>query len=161
MAVYSSSVSTVLVASDNVHDAALAKKLLDVDFGKVLLSIDPVRMTEDFDHRKPDVLVLAFRALEKSVRHYLELLHLGGAVQSQPHRTVVLCGKEEVPQAYELCRDGVFNDYVLFWPMADDALRLPMAAHNALRSLAAVRAGWPAAQDLAVHNHRLARQLEL
>src|SRR3546814_4565376 len=49
--------------------------------------------------------------------------------------TIVLCGKSNLQQAYELCREEFFDDYVLFWPLNHDAPRLCMAVHNALRQL--------------------------
>lgn len=86
MAAYAPATSTILVASDSATDAALVKKLLDPGFRKVLPSIDPVRVAEGFDNRRPDVP--GFNALEKSECRYPELLHLGGTVQVQPYRTI-------------------------------------------------------------------------
>jgi CheY-like chemotaxis protein len=52
------------------------------------------------------------------------------------HRTLLLCGKDEVRRAYQFCRKDYFDDYILFWPMAHDAPRLAMSVHLALRALA-------------------------
>jgi CheY-like chemotaxis protein len=148
--------STILVASDNTGDAALVKQILDGEFGKVFTSTNPDKAVEDFDRQRPDVLVLAFNALEKSERHYLGLFRLSGTVHLQPHRTVILCNKHEGRRAYELCRDGLFDDYILFWPMTNDALRLPMSVHLALRELTVLRDGGPTPADFAAQARRLA-----
>ena len=50
----------ILVASDNTGDAALVKKLLDDEFGKVFTSTDPSKSVGDFVRDPPDVLILAF-----------------------------------------------------------------------------------------------------
>ena len=149
------SAATILIATDNSIDAALVKDILDAEFGKVFTSTHPDKTVDDFDRQRPDVLVLAFNALEKSEHCYLRLFRLSAAVHLHPHRTVILCNKDEVRQAYGLCRDGLFDDYILFWPMVHDALRLPMSVHLALRELAVLRDGGPTPADFAAQARRL------
>lgn len=148
-------IPTLLVISDNTGDAALVKQILDSEFGKVFTSTHPEKAVEDFDRQRPDVLVLAFNTLEKSERYYLGLFRLSGTAHLQPHRTIILCNKHEGRRAYELCRGGLFDDYVLFWPMTHDALRLPMSVHLALRELV-LRDGGPTPADFAAQARRLA-----
>ena len=150
------STPTILVASDNTGDAALVKKLLDDEFGKVFTSTDPSKSVGDFVRDPPDVLVLAFDTLDKSQHYYLMLFRLCAAAHLQTHRTVILCNKDEIRRAYTLCRDGLFDDYILFWPLVHDALRLPMSVHLALRELAVLRDGGPTPADFAAQARRLA-----
>jgi CheY-like chemotaxis protein len=63
----------------------------------------------------------------------------------------VLCNGHELWQTYELCKNERFDDYVLFWPITNDAPRLRMAVHQAMRrlkerALAPVTAGELASQ---------------
>jgi CheY-like chemotaxis protein len=51
------------------------------------------------------------------------------------HRTLLLCDKDSVRRAFDLCMQEVFDDYVLFWPMVHDAKRLAMSVHLALGTL--------------------------
>ena len=143
------STPTIIVASDNTGDAALVKKLLGDEFNNVFASTDPDKSAADFVCHPPDVLVLAFNTLDKSQHYYLRLSRLCAAVHLHPHRTLILCNKDELRQAYALCRDEVFDDYILFWPMVHDALRLPMSVHLALRELAVLRDGRPTPADFA------------
>lgn len=138
----------IFVASDSVTDAELVKQLLNAEFKKVFISTNPDKALEEFDRQRPDVLVLAFNTLEKSECCYLGLFRLSRTVRTQPHRTVILCGKDEVRRAYELCRDGIFDDYILFWPMTQDAPRLLMAVHHAMRELDAIKASGSTQEDL-------------
>ena len=147
--------ASILVASDSTTDAALVKKLLSSEFGDIFMSTSPDKAAGDFDQQRPDVLVLAFNALEKSERYYLGLFRLSSASHLQPHRTIILCNKSEVRRAYALCCDGLFDDYVLFWPMTHDAPRLSMAVRLALRELAALRDDGPTAAEFAVQTRRL------
>jgi CheY-like chemotaxis protein len=105
----------------------------------------------DFEKHRPDVLVLAFNSLEKAERYYLGLYRLGRQVHGIPHRTVILCNKDDLRRTYELCRRQYFDDYVLFWPATNDAPRLPMAVHHALRS-----ARGDAPREIALQARRIA-----
>jgi len=123
----------ILVASENVDDARLiARQLADV-FENVRTSTDPEKAVTDFEACKPDVLVLAFDSLEKSERYYLGLYRLGAGEIQGAHRTVVLCGKDDVQAAFDLCRKSYFDDYVLFWPQSYDGRRLAMSVWIACR----------------------------
>ena len=148
--------ATILVVTDVTTDATLVKNLLTPEFDHVFISTDPDKLAGDFVRHRPNILVLAFNTLEKSERHYLGLYRLCQAVHQYPHRTVILCHKDEMRRAYELCRKEYFDDYVLFWPMTHDTLRLPMAVFHALRELAASRDDGPSVADFAAQSRQLA-----
>lgn len=148
--------ATILIATDSIADARLVKKLLDNEFEQVFTSTSVDKWVGDFMRHPPDVLVLAFNSLEKSQHYYLRLFRLSTVVHLQPHRTIILCNKDEIRQAYALCRDDLFDDYIFFWPMVHDMLRLPMSVHLALRELAVLRDGGPTAADFAAQARRLA-----
>lgn len=125
--------AAVLVATDALADAELVGKLLNDEFGNVHLSIKPESAVADFESVRPAVLVLAFDTLEAAQRYYLGLYRLGTTVHTVSHRTVVLCSSRDLKSAYELCCKEHFDDYVLFWPAPNDAPRIRMAVHHALR----------------------------
>ena len=145
----------ILVSTDALADADLVRKLLSDEFDNVFISTDPDRAAEDFEKHRPGVLILAFDELEKAERYYLGLYRLSNLVHTLAHRTVVLCSKDNVRRVYELCRKQHFDDYVLFWPLTQDAPRLLMAVHHVLRLLAA-ETGAPSVSEFAAHARRLA-----
>lgn len=147
---------TILVATDVVGDADLVRKLLRDEFDKVVASTDPDAAVRDFEKHRPDVLVLAFNGLEKAERYYLGLYRLSSVVHALPHRTLILCNKDDLRRVYELCKKEYFDDYVLFWPMTHDAPRLPMSIHHALRQQAAALSGAPTVSEFAAQARRLA-----
>lgn len=147
---------TILVASDNSSDAALVSQQLHDEFGRVPTSSDPAAAARDFERHRPAVLVLAFNSLEKAERYYLGLYRLCPTLQQQPHRTVILCTKDEVKRVYELCKKQYFDDYVLYWPMSYDMTRLGMTIHHALRELADVTEHGPKVAEFAAQARRLA-----
>jgi len=146
----------ILIATDVVTDAALVKDMLNEEFIHVFTSTDPERAVADFEQHQPDVLVLALQELEKSERYYLGLYRLSQAVHQHPHRTVILCGKDEVKRVYQLCMKDFFDDYVLFWPMTYDSSRLLMSLHSALRDLASLKSSGPSVAEFAAQARRLA-----
>ncbi|MCG5074134.1 response regulator [Paraburkholderia tagetis] len=125
----------ILVATGSVADAELVASILSGEFQNVALSVKPEDAVADFETHRPAVLILAFDTLDACERYYADLGRLSAVVHEAPHRTLILCGKGEVWRAYELCRDERFDDYVLFWPITNDAPRLKMAVHHAMRRL--------------------------
>lgn len=145
----------ILVATGDPTDGELVRKLLAPEFEQISVSSDPERGVADFEKARPSVLVLAFKTLEAAERYYLGLYRRGEAVHTIVHRTVILCEKEQVRRVYELCRKDYFDDYVLFWPMAHDAHRLPMAVHHAAKQLRASRGGGAAVGAFAAQARRI------
>lgn len=151
--------ASILVASDSTVDATLVKTLLEDEFGTIALSVDPDKAAADFRAHQPDVLLLAFKQLQRCEDFYLGLYRV---VDGQPlprHRAVILCTKEEVRHAYQLCRRGLFDDYVLFWPFTHDATRLQLSVHHALAALEAAPGDEELAATCATQALRL-RELE-
>jgi len=107
---------------------------------------------------KPDVVVLAFTSLERAERYSLGLYRHSELVHTLPHRNIVLCDKDNVHRAFELCRKEYFDDYVLYWPMVFDTPRLPMSILIAGRSLRAQRDA-TSKREVAVHARSIS-QLE-
>ena len=64
----------ILVLSDMPVEARQIVSLLADDFPLAASSTDESRHVDDFDARKPDILLLAFRHLELAERHALGLL---------------------------------------------------------------------------------------
>lgn len=153
--------STIMVATDDQTDATILHNQLKLEFEQIHLALDAEQRVTLFDAHLPDVLVLAFKTLDKSEQFYLELYRQSEKIHLQPHRTVVLCSKHDVLDAYELCRRAVFDDYIMFWPMTHDAPRLHMSVHNALREQQALKRTAPALGEFAQQARRIAELEEL
>lgn len=145
----------VLIASDNTGDASQIAKQLQSEFEHVQASTNADRAIADFEDFKPDVLVLAFDSLEKAQRYYLGLYRLSRLVHQVPHRTVILCNKDEVRAVFKLCKQQYFDDYVLYWPQTHDAPRLAMSIWTASREMIASRSQTPSTGELRVHSRHL------
>lgn len=125
----------VLVVGDNAADGEQVCAMLRDLYPHVEATTDAMTSDTVFDRVKPQVLVLAFKSLEACERFYLGLYRRSEVIQSLAHRTLLLCDKETVRRAFDLCMEDVFDDYVLFWPLVHDAKRLAMSVHLALCAL--------------------------
>ncbi|SEJ80662.1 Response regulator receiver domain-containing protein [Pseudomonas linyingensis] len=152
---------TIMVATDDKADATIIQNQLQLEFEHLIMALDEDSRIDTFDEQLPDVLVLAFKSLKRSEEFYLELYRQSAKIHLQPHRTVVLCSKQGVHDAYELCRREVFDDYIMFWPMTHDAPRLRMSVHNALREQRALKRTAPALGEFAQQAQRIAELEEL
>jgi len=141
----------VLIASDNADDAAQIRRQIEPEFASVRSSTQPDRFVGDFDEWRPQVLVLAFDGLARAQQYYLGLYRVGSAVQQHPHRTVILCNKDEVRAVYELCKRSYFDDYVLYWPHTHDGPRLAMTIWAACREMTATARAGPGMRQLLAH----------
>lgn len=126
----------------------MIRKLLSAEFGDIKVSIHADAAARDFEKVKPQVLLLAFNTLEKAERYYLGLYRFCRIVHSVPHRSLILCRKEDLRAVYELCRKEFFDDYILFWPLSHDGPRLLMSVHLAFRALK-IQTTAPSISDLA------------
>jgi CheY-like chemotaxis protein len=128
----------ILIATADLADGELVKTLLDQEFANVTISATEDAAVADFEQHRPVVLVLAFDKLEEAERYYLGLYRLSPLAHTLPHYTIILCNGSDLWHVYDLCKKQHFDDYVLFWPVTNDAPRLRMAVHHALRQRRAV-----------------------
>jgi CheY-like chemotaxis protein len=135
----------ILVASESRGDADQLVRLLRDHFENVRALADRDLAIRDIAIRDlgfwpPHVVVLAFRRIEAAQSYSLELYRYATTAQLPPHRTILLCDRSEVGQAFDLCKRKCFDDYVLYWHSVQDGLRLPMSVWIAARETLARQA---------------------
>jgi CheY-like chemotaxis protein len=141
----------VLVVGEDAREARQLVTNLKDHFEHVESSTNPDEAAADFEKHAPDVIVMAFKSLEQAERYYLALHRFGKFIYQRPHRTVLLCGKDEVAAAFDLCKKRYFDDYVLYWPNPQDGLRIAMSVWLACRELQARRKEGPTGSQLRSH----------
>ena len=146
----------ILIATDVSADAAQIVRLLEDQFEQLETSTVEARFVADFERVMPDVVVLAFTSLERAERYSLGLYRHSAIVHTLPHRSIVLCDKDNVHRAFELCRKEYFDDYVMYWPLVHDTPRLAMSILIAGRSLQRQRDAAPA-REVAAHARSVSR----
>jgi PleD family two-component response regulator len=145
----------VLIAAADAGEAAQLVDSLSNHFEHVASSTDADAAAEQFEKFAPDVIVMAFKALEQAERYYLALHRFGQSVHQHIHRAILLCRKEDAAAAFELCKKRLFDDYVLYWPNPQDGLRIPMSVWIASREIQAQYKSGPTDQDLRSHARHL------
>lgn len=140
----------ILIVTDVAAEAAQIARLLRDHFDQVETSTVETHFVADFERVKPNVVVLALPSLERAERYSLGLYRHSEIVHTVPHRNIVLCDKDNVHRAFELCSKGYFDDYVMYWPLVFDTPRLPMSILLAGRALQVQREA-PPAREVAAH----------
>lgn len=130
-------------------------KALQGEADQLLVSPDWESLAADFDTFGPDVLLYAFESLDRSQDAQRQLYRLARSVLVQPHRTLVLCAEEEVAAAFELCRQGHFDDFVPWGTAERDARRLVMSVRAATQKLALLTPTRPTLGELRGHFRHL------
>ncbi len=145
----------VLVAGDGVWDAHQLVEQLKTHFDHVASSTDADAAVAHFEEQAPDVIVLAFKELERAERYYLALHRFCQSVYQRAHRTILLCRQEDTAAAFDLCKKRFFDDYVLYWPNPSDGLRLVMSVWLASREIQAQHKAGPTGSELRMHAEQL------
>jgi CheY-like chemotaxis protein len=139
---------SVLVISEDANEAALLRELLEKEFDGIHLQVERDESARESQKHAADVLVLAFRTLSAAEEFYLGFYRHADQGAMRSHGAIVLCARDEVRDAYRLCRRGLFDDYVVFWPASTDVTRLAMAVHTVIRRLESQRPlGTPASAE--------------
>lgn len=119
------------VASDSQAEVTLVHFLLEREFSEILDVPSEVEWPLLAQRHDVAVLLLAFTDITAAAnfqQRYARRPERGTGVEAQ---VVLLCSREDVNAAYELCRNHEIFDYVMFWPVTHDPKRLPLAAHRA------------------------------
>ncbi len=143
----------ILVVTDIATDGELIHELISAEFDDINICSRPEKFVEEFEKIKPTALMLAFKYIEKARECYENLFRTSLKAHSIPHRTLLLCSKEEVPEAYAECAKRNYDDYVLFWPMAQDGYRLRMSVHHAIQYMSTAEG--VSASELAIQARRI------
>jgi CheY-like chemotaxis protein len=161
VSVHQFNLAAILIATDEVARANLVRNILLDEFKTVSVSMDPQLIAQDFKQARPAVLVLAFATLEQSEQYFQKLYRTCKSALQHPHRTLILCGHNDIKTVYTLCKKGYFNDYLLFWPRPDDPLQFCMSIYHLLRELEAMTDYTPSAARFAALSRGLGGQESL
>ena len=144
----------VMVVGDDAEHAASILRQLKTDHPECTVATNPAVAVQAFDGFRPDVVVVSFDTLSKAQAYSLRLYRLSEAVHAYHHRNVLVCTEGEAAEAFQLCRDGLFDDYVTY-AKPHDALRISMSVLHAARHLKAAPQNGPSNVELISHVQRL------
>ena len=128
----------ILVVSDTAKEVADIKYLLSAHFEHVRFSIDEEEVLEHLGQLLPDVLILAFTRIEQAEQFYLRLYRSKSVMSGHFHQTILLCTSRESRKAFQLCRTGIFDEYVVDRPLYDPQ-RITLSIEQAMSRLSIQR----------------------
>lgn len=121
----------ILVVGDQDEELLHVRELLQEDGFKCLKSSHELEAINLFQTRRPVVLILSYWEIEHAERFLEKLRERCEDFLTIPHRTLLLCRGKEAQQAFQLCLDGVVDDYNVSRPLADPH-RLRLSIFQAL-----------------------------
>ncbi|WMC12414.1 response regulator [Oceanimonas pelagia] len=125
----------VFVATGSNSTAEIISQMLIPEFERLIICTSTEHVVKEFDASGACVLVLAYNEVVQSGEVYDLLCRHSKKINLLPHKALLLCNKHEAKVAYDYCRDGKFDNYVVFWPLSYDPFRLLMSIHQALVEL--------------------------
>ena len=130
---------SILIATDNNEHAQKIVAQLAIDDENIVISISPQSAINDFDKHQPDILILAFANLAIVEQYYDDLYQSSSHITICTHRTLLLCHKDDLDHVHQLCKQEIYDDYILFWPEPYDKHQLSRAIYHATLSLEAAK----------------------
>ena len=143
-----------MVVGDNDDHVASILRQLEMDHPTCSAATDPTVAVQAFDDFRPDVVVVSFATLINAQAYLLRLYRLSQSVHGYPHRNVLVCTDGEAAEAFQLCRDGSFDDYVTYG-RPHDVLRISMSVLQAALLLKETPQNGPSNVELISHVQRL------
>lgn len=157
---------SVLIAGDSDDELQAVRELLPRDIGDIwsVNNIsDAIRL---FAEKHPNVLILSFQEISNAESFYLTLFRQSPKILEIEHQALVLCKSAEAERAFDLCRKGGIDDYVVNRPLYDP-FRLKLSIYQALKrqdakhQLASVERSFSGAgSDLRSLDEHMSRSLE-
>ena len=121
----------ILIVTDSEEEGRAIRKLMAADMGEtwcVNTDADGVRL---FTEKSPAVLILSFEEISKAELFYLTLHRQCQQIQAIPHKSLLFCSNKEAEAAFQLCRKGIVDDYMVNRPLYDP-FRLRLSVYQAL-----------------------------
>ncbi len=93
------------------------KSHLATDFADYQVAMTITEAEEICKKEHPHIILIGAKTLSKSEHIYLNIIKKVKGLQN--HRAVLMVCATDAGRAYELCKDEVFNDYVIVNPLYD------------------------------------------
>jgi CheY-like chemotaxis protein len=112
--------SAPLLAVGDVHDdlTPLVDRLRAI-VAPFDATTDEAQALRRLERQEPLVLGLAYSRLELALMFYLRALKKLSGDRTDLLQTIVFCDRTEAHKAFDLCRDGVIDDYLVTRPIYD------------------------------------------
>lgn len=121
----------IIIAGDSEDELQTVRGLLPKDIGDCWSVNNISEAVRLFTEKRPNVLILSFLEINDAEAFYLTLYRQCPQIQEIKHQTLVLCKSAEAERAFNLCKGGSIDDYVVNRPLYDP-FRLKLSIYQAL-----------------------------
>lgn len=157
---------SIIIASDSDDELQAVRELLPKDIGDCWSVNNIPEVIRLFTEKRPNILILSFQKINDAEAFYLTLFRQCPKILEIEHQALVLCKSAEAERAFDLCRKGGIDDYVVNRPLYDP-FRLQLSIYQALerqnakQQLTSVERNFSGAgSDLRNLDERMSRSLE-
>jgi CheY-like chemotaxis protein len=126
----------ILVAGDSEEELQAIQRLLNEDGFVTIVNTQEAEAIEIFRLKKPVVVILTYFDADQAERFYTKLHRSCKEIDAIPHRTLLLCRGVQAQRGFQLCLDGVMDDYVVSRPLIDP-YHLRLSVYQALNNCSA------------------------
>lgn len=151
--------ANILIVSDSAAEITDLKNLLATLVGRLTFALNKDEGIQAFKAQHPIMLVLAFTEVANSVQFYQQLNQEIPEITEHFHHTLLLCSSKEAYDAYHLCEEGVFDDYLVDHPLYDPQ-RIILSIEQALQNQLMERKVLALHQQIR-HSEKLARLFDI
>ena len=153
---------TILLISDDRDDIESIRHLIRKHFDELIVTSLINEGIDIFKRHKPGVLMLSFPRIELAEHAYLNLFKSSEGEDTHLHETIVLCKKNDARKALRLCRENVFQDYVIDRPLYDPFRLSPaiFSAHTRLQQRFQFQASFVQTTRLREWLHRMEKMID-
>jgi CheY-like chemotaxis protein len=109
----------VLLVTDIKVDADDIVHLLKPTNIQVIVATDNASAVQAFEKHCPKLLLCARKSTRDNEHLYLDLYRNCKQIHTISHHAILLCSINDTNRAHELCRRGIFSDYVVDKPRHD------------------------------------------
>ncbi len=130
---------SVLLISPNRDALGSLIRLVKRHFHNFYHAHTPEKAVEIINNKGVDVVMFGFERVQESEVCFLHMIRNDRIIEDKIAYTILLCGKEDVQNAFNICNKDIFHDYFIVKPLYDPhhlLLRLRMIRRlNAEHSL--------------------------
>ena len=109
----------VLLITDNKGPLETIIRLIKRHFSCFYLACSPEQAVEVINSKGIDVVLFGYGDVQEAEVCFLHMIRNDRTIEDKISSTMVLCSKEQVQNAFNICNKDIFNDYFIVKPLYD------------------------------------------
>lgn len=110
---------SVLLITNNKTPLETIIRLIKRHFSSFFVVSSPEQAIDAINTKGIDVVLFGFNSVQEAEVCFLHMIRHDRTIEDKIASTIVLCNKEEVQNAFNICNKDIFNDYFICKPLYD------------------------------------------